>query len=165
MNLEKYHKTVSTIVGLLEKQNLWFETFEHEPVRTSEEAAQIRTGYSLDQGAKALILRVKKAGNQNYFIQCVIPGSKKLDSKSLTQLLGAKNIRFATAEEIATITDGIEIGGIPPFGNLFGLEVYVEKSLLNQEKIIFNAGDRSFSVGIRSRDYIQIVNPIITTLI
>ncbi|GIK83989.1 MAG: deacylase [Patescibacteria group bacterium] len=164
MNLEVYHPTVQAIVALLEKNNIRFETFEHEPVRTSEEAAQVRTGYSLQQGAKALILRIKMPGNQNHFAQFVVPGDKKVNSKVVTQLLGAKNIRFAHPEEIAEITQGIEIGGIPPFGNLFGLSVYVDTSLLKQEKIIFNAGDRSFSIGMKLKDYLDVVKPIVITL-
>ena len=165
MNLEKYHKTVRTIIELLESNSAWYETFEHEPVRTSKEAAQMRNGYTIDQGAKALIFRVKKAGGIVSFVQCVLPGSKRIDSKLLIKLLGSKNIRFANPEEIASVTDRIEIGGIPPFGNLFGITVYVEQTLLNQEKIIFNAGDRCFSVGMKSSDYLKIVKPIIETLI
>jgi len=57
--LSNYHPVVSQIIDLLEKNNCWFETFEHEPVRTSEEAAKIRTGYSINEGAKAIIIRVK----------------------------------------------------------------------------------------------------------
>jgi len=54
---------VSKIVELLESGGYWFETFEHEPVRTSEEAAGVRTGYSQAQGAKAMIVRVKKSAS------------------------------------------------------------------------------------------------------
>lgn len=161
MELDKYHKTVSIIISLLKESNAWFETFEHEPVRTSEEAAQVRTGYSLNQGAKALILRIKKSGSEKYFAQFVLPGGSKLDSKVIADIVEAKNIRFASKDEINKITDGIEIGGIPPFGNLFNIPVYVDKSLLDFDKIIFNAGDRSFSIGMKTDDYLKIVKPII----
>lgn len=165
MNLSNYHKTVSVIVQLLQDKNIWFETFEHEPVKTSEEAAQIRTGYSLEQGAKALILRIKETGGKRYFAQFVIPGNEKLNSKTLSALLKAKNIRFATASEIHEITQGIEIGGIPPFGNLFGIPVYIDPSLVKHEKIIYNAGDRSFSIGMKTKDYVTIVKPTVTELV
>ena len=165
MNPKKYHTIVGEIISLLEKQAIWFEKFEHEPVRTSEEAAQIRTGYNLSQGAKALILRIKKTGKKDYFAQFVIPGNKRLNSRAVTEHLDAKSIRFATAEELATITSGIEAGGIPPFGNLFNIPVYFDIALLNQEKIIFNAGDRSFSIGMKARDYLKIANPIIANFI
>ena len=57
--MDAYHLVVKKIISLLEDNECWFETFEHAPVRTSEEAADIRTGYSIEQGAKALIVRVK----------------------------------------------------------------------------------------------------------
>jgi len=164
MNLNNYHKTVSNIINLLDNNNAWYETFEHLPVKTSEEAANVRTGYNLNQGAKALILRIKKSGGEKYFAQFVVPGNEKFNSKLISKIVSAKNIRFATIEEITEITDGIKIGGIPPFGNLFGLPVFVDKSLLDDEKIIFNAGDRSFSIGMKTKDYINIVKPIIETL-
>jgi len=75
--LDKYHKTVSTIIDLLNKNNVWFETFEHEPVRTSEEASKIRTGYKINQGAKAIILRLKFRDKNKAFAMVVLPGDKR----------------------------------------------------------------------------------------
>lgn len=159
MNLNNYHKTVAQIIEILENKGSWFETFEHKPVTTSQEAASIRTGYTLDQGAKAIILRVKKSNTEKYFAQFIVPGSVRINSKLVTKLLEAKNIRFATKDELSKLTNGIEIGGVPPFGNLFKLPVYLDKSLLSHEKIIFNAGDRSFSIGMYLKDYLDIVKP------
>ena len=64
---------VSKIAELLESGGYWFETFEHEPVRTSEEAGKVRTGYSLAQGAKAMIVRVKKSTTDKSFVMLVLP--------------------------------------------------------------------------------------------
>ncbi len=55
-----YHPLTEKIKQILTENNFEFETFEHEPVRTSEEASKIRTGFTIDQGAKAIIVRVKK---------------------------------------------------------------------------------------------------------
>ena len=57
----EYHEITKKIIDLLTLKGAWFETFEHEAVRTSEEAAKTRPGYSLQQGAKAMIIRVKKS--------------------------------------------------------------------------------------------------------
>ena len=65
---------------------------------------------------------------------------------------------------MAQLTNGVQPGGVPPFGNLFGLEVVVDPQLLQNEKIVFNAGDRSFSVGMKSADYQRIVAPRIATI-
>lgn len=160
----EYHITVSKIVNLLKENGLWFETFGHEPVHTSEEAAKIRDGYTLKQGAKALIVRVKIT-REKYFAMLVIPGDAKFSSEKVKKLLSAKDIRFATEIEVNEITGGIQTGGVPPFGNLFGLRVIVDQSLFSNEKIVFNAGDRSFSVAMKSADYKTLVKPEIEVII
>lgn len=159
MKLHSYHPTVTTIVSLISQHNMWHETFEHKPVKTSEEAAAIRTGYSLEQGAKALLIRVKKSATHKFFVMVVLAGDKKFDSKKLTSLLGAKNIRFATVDEVTQITNGIQIGGVPPFGNIFSIPTYLDTSVTSHEKIIFNAGDRSFSIALKTQDYLQLNPP------
>ena len=161
----KYHKTVEDIKDLLLKNSLWFETFEHEPVRTSEQAAKTRIGYSLKQGAKAIIIRVKKSGGDKFFAMLVMPGDTRFDSNKVKTFMGAKDIRFATEDEVKEITEGVLPGGVPPFGNLFGLEVIVDPKLFENEKIVFNAGDRSFSIAMKSKDYRDLVKPKIETII
>ncbi len=160
-----YHKTAQTILNLLKKQDIWFETFEHEPVRTSEEAAKIRHGYSLHQGAKALIIKVLTKTGESEFMMFVLPGDSRFSNKKVKQCLNAKDIRFATPKEISDLTEGIQIGGVPPFGNLFNLKVMVDPTLLENEKIIFNAGDRSFSIAIKSEDYKKLVQPTLIDII
>src|SRR3990172_998834 len=117
----KHHPVAKQITDLLANNNCWFETFEHEPVRTSEEASKIRTGYTLHQGAKALIIRIKKSETDKKFITLVIPADLKFNNKKVKKMFNAKDIRFATQEEISNLTNNIQIGGVPPFGNLFNL--------------------------------------------
>ncbi|MBI2310245.1 hypothetical protein HYU90_00230 [Candidatus Collierbacteria bacterium] len=154
-----YHKVVSKIIDLLKNGGYWFETFEHEPVRTSEEAGKVRTGYSLAQGAKAMIVRVKKSATDKSFVMLVLPGDRRFDFAKVKQLFDAKDIRFATEEEVVKLTGRVLPGGVPPFGNLFGLPVVADPLLFENEKIVFNAGDRSFSVAMKSADYQKIVGP------
>jgi prolyl-tRNA editing enzyme YbaK/EbsC (Cys-tRNA(Pro) deacylase) len=173
----QYHRTVTDILELLSKNGCWFETFEHEPVVTSEEAAKLRHGYSISQGAKAIIVKIKGLDRhapvssglamtpKPEFVMLVLPGDKKFSGSKVKKLLDTKDLRFASEEEISKQTGGIKIGGIPPFGNLFGIRVFVEKTLLDNEKIIFNAGDRSFSVAVKKEDYLNIVRPEIEEII
>ena len=162
--LENYHPVTSKIAELLETNNMWFETFEHEPVRTSEEASKVRDGYTIDQGAKALIVRVKISNANKKFVMLVLPGIARFDVDKVKLLFEAKDIRFATEQEVDEITEGVKPGGVPPFGNLFDLEVIADPSLFENEKIIFNAGDKSFSVGMYSKDYKEIMNPQIESI-
>lgn len=164
-DFSQYHPVVSRITTLLSSNNCWFETFTHEPVRTSEEAANIRTGYTLQQGAKALILRVTTRENIKKYVMVVLPGDKKINSAKLKQELAIKDSRFATPDEVGQITDGVLPGGVPPFGNLFDLEVFCDKELLKNERIVFNAGDRQVSVAIKVEDYKLLVNPNLINII
>lgn len=105
-----YHPLTEKIKSLLLENNYWFEDFEHEAVRTSEEAAKVRTGYSLKQGAKALIVRIKINGEKKY-VMLVVPGDVKFDKKKVQEALHAKDMRFATEEEVSQITEGVKVGG------------------------------------------------------
>ena len=160
-----YHPTVKLLLDLLKKNNCWFETFEHKPVRTSEEAAEIRTGYSLEQGAKALIIKAKKNASTQFFVMIVIPGNSTFNSKSVKKLLGVKSIRFATPEEVAECTKGIQVGGVPPWGSLFSLQTYVDPTVLEHEALIFNAGDRRFSIAMKTKDYLELNSSLIADVI
>lgn len=161
----EYHEVVAKIVELLKNGGYWFETFEHEPVRTSEEAGKVRTGYSQAQGAKAMIVRVKKSSTDKSFAMLVLPGDKRFDFDKVKRLFEARDIRFATEEEVVKITDGVLPGGVPPFGNLFGLPVVADPLVFENEKIVFNAGDRSFSVAMKSADYQKIVGMQIAPIV
>ena len=160
----EYHPVVNKILDLLKKNDYWYETFEHESVRTSEEAAKVRTGYSLDQGAKAMIVRIKKSESDKKFVMLVVPGNLRFDERKVKDLYGAKDIRFASEEEVDRLTGGVLPGGVPPFGNLFNLETVVDPKLLLNEKVIFNAGDKRFSIALKSKDYLEAVKPQIVPI-
>ena len=96
------------ILALLEKHNIPYKLTEHEPVRTSEEAARIR-GAALKTGAKAMIVR----GKDDYHL-LVLPAYKHIDWKRVRALLHVSNLRFATEEEAETVAQA-KMGSVPPF--------------------------------------------------
>ena len=161
----EYHAVVRKIINILEGGKVWFEVFEHESVRTSEEAAKIRTGYSLKQGAKTIIIKAKTSSDLSSYFMLVLPGDKKFDSKKVKKALKIKDIRFATEVEVLLITDGVQPGGVPPFGNIFGLQVIVDPTLIQNERIIFNAGDRRCSIAMKTKDYVGMVKPAIESIV
>ncbi|HEV2339474.1 MAG TPA: YbaK/EbsC family protein [Patescibacteria group bacterium] len=160
-----YHKSVEQIIRLLESHDCWFESFEHEPVVTCKEAVKTRPGYTLEQGVKALIIRAKIPHIGKKFVMIVFPAHQKFDTKKVNRVLNTKDIRFATVDEVLQLTDGVQPGGIPPFGNIFSLEIIADKTLFEQEKIVFNAGDRRFSLAIKSEDYLKTAKPRIENII
>jgi len=110
----------------LREAGVAFEIMEHAPVRTSEEAARVR-GTPLEAGAKALVVRADER-----FVHCVLPAHLKADNALLRGLVGTRKLRFATPEELQTLT-GCAPGAVPPFGNLFGLPVLVDEALCRND--------------------------------
>ena len=140
------------IKQLLDENNIEYEFKEHQPVRTSEEAAAVR-GDDIKIGAKALIMKAN-----DRFVLCVLSAAKKLNSKKLKKILKTKNLRFATPEEVLQKT-GCQPGGVPPFANIFDLELLVDKSITENEFMAFNAGERTKSLRMKTKDYLNLLNP------
>lgn len=69
----------------------------------------------------------------------VMPADKKFDSTKAKLVQHMKDLRYASEEEVAAIAEGVKPGRVPPFGNLFGLQVATNPSLFNK-RFIFNAG-------------------------
>ena len=159
MMSEPLHPIAETIEKMLRDGGYWYERFLHEPVRTSEEAARVRPEYALKQGTKSLIVKGKLPKQGKRFIMIVVPGDKQFDKHKLRDATGYTDVRFAKEEEVHEITGGMLPGGVPPFGNLFGLPLFVDKTVFENEKVIFNAGDRRVSIGMKSADYRTLVGP------
>ena len=111
-------------------------------------------GEPLEVGGKALVLKVDSA-----FIVLVLSAARKLDSKRLRTALGARKIRFATREELLERT-GLVPGSVPPFGEpLLPLELVVDQSVLENERIAFNAGSLEESIIMSVEDWRRCAAP------
>ena len=153
------HPIVSSICLLLDEHGADYTYMEHEAGVTSEEMAAIRKDFSLSEGAKALILMTDPG-----FIQVVVPGDARFNNSKVRKVVHTKDIRFATSEELAALTDGILPGAVPPFGNLFNVPVYADEKLFANERIVFNCGERTASIAMKSDDYKKVVRPIIVDI-
>ncbi|MGZ9126056.1 MAG: aminoacyl-tRNA deacylase, partial [Candidatus Binatia bacterium] len=79
--------------------------------------------------------------------------------------LAARNARLATEDEFIARFPECEIGAMPPFGNLFGLKVYVDPALTKDEYIYFNAGNHVQTVRLKYTDFARLVQPQVARLV
>jgi prolyl-tRNA editing enzyme YbaK/EbsC (Cys-tRNA(Pro) deacylase) len=128
--------------------NVAFEKLVHDPVTTSEAAAGAR-GSRLEQGAKALIV---KANDKYYHL--IISAARRVDNNKLRKILGTNRVRFATPDELRTLT-GCLPGAVPPFGNLFDLPVLMDDALLAEEAVYFNCGSHTVSLRMARSDLVK----------
>jgi len=154
-------KVFENIVKLLNEKQVVFEHLTHEHVHKSKDAAKIR-GNSIEQAAKAIILKIKpkKSDTKYVIIQCVLSGNKKINFRILRNLLNLKSASLATPEEVLEKTD-CTIGSVPPFGVLFDIPVYADNSVFLEEEIVFSAGTHNDSIKMKSSDWRKVVKPII----
>lgn len=139
---------------LLDEHKIQYKCWNHPPVHTSEEAARVR-GTPLESGAKAMVLR-----SEGRFLMVVIAGDKKMDFKKVKQTIGSPRLTLATPEEVRQVT-GCIVGSVPPFGNLFRIPVYLDRSLLRSPIINFNAGRHGTSIAMNIEDYQKVVQPVL----
>ncbi len=150
-------KEFNSIIDFLNSKGVKFEHIVHEHVHRSEDAAKIR-GNKIEQAAKAIVFKIRKKKSEEYeFIQCVVSGHKRIDVKKLKGIFNLDNASLASPEEVLEKT-GCTVGSVPPFGILWGLRTYADKSILEQEYIFFSAGTHNDSVKIRREDYLFSVN-------
>ncbi len=95
------------------------------------------------------------------FRMVVLPASSRIDLRSLKDAMDVQDIRLATELEFKGIFPDSEVGAMPPFGNLYGMPVYVEQSLTRSPEIIFNAGTHEDTIRMKYADFSRLVEPIV----
>ncbi|MEJ2367051.1 MAG: YbaK/EbsC family protein [Acidobacteriota bacterium] len=140
---------------LLETGGADFREMEHPPTHTSEESAEAR-GEPMRIGGKALVLKIGED-----FAVFVLSAARKLDSKRVRKYFGLRGIRFASREELKELT-GLEPGAVPPFGRpVLPFDLYLDRSILLNERIAFNAGSLTRSIIMDREAYTALAHPTI----
>lgn len=95
----------------------------------------------------------------------VLPATYQVDLEKARAVLGAKEVRLAQEADFSQQFPDCEVGSMPPFGNLYGLPVYVDQSLAAEESIVFPVGTYTDTMMLKFADFDHLVHPHITTLI
>jgi Ala-tRNA(Pro) deacylase len=144
---------VKKLKDFLDKNNIKYVTMKHSTAYTAQEVAASAhiPGKEL---AKTVMVRV-----DGKMAMAVLPASYKVDFKQLKEAAGAKSVTLASEQEFKDMFPECEVGGMPPFGNLWGMEVYVAKSLAEDEEIAFNAGSHTELIRLAYADFETLVEP------
>lgn len=142
---------VEAITGYLEGAGVEHELIEHRPV-ISAAAEAGATHRPPDQVAKTIVLHDGSA-----YVIAAIPASERLDLHKLRELLGAtRKLHLATEDQIARDFPALEVGATPPFGPMVPAAEVIDRSLLEQERILCSAGDHRHSVLVDPHDVVRI---------
>jgi Ala-tRNA(Pro) deacylase len=147
---------IKKLQELLDAKKIKYQVLTHSTAYTAQEIAGLQhvPGRQL-----AKVVMVKRDGK---LIMTVLPATHRVNLTRLEQLLGGR-IELATEEEFRGLFPGCDVGGEPPFGNLFGLDVWVDLSLTKNDEIVFNAGNHWQTIRMRYEDYARLVQPQIAS--
>lgn len=78
-------------------------------------------------------------------------GDRKVSTKELARQIGCKKVE-PCKPEVANKHSGYLVGGTSPFGTKTGMPIYVERSILELDRIYINGGRRGYLVGIDPKE-------------
>jgi Ala-tRNA(Pro) deacylase len=130
----------------------------HSPAYTALETARL-SHLSGQELAKTVLVNV-----DGRMAMAVLPASYQIDFEMFRRSIGARSLELATEAELRALFPDCELGAMPPFGNLYGLPVYVAELLTEQDEIAFNAGTHSELFQMAYADFARLVRPMVIQL-
>ncbi|HSD64080.1 MAG TPA: YbaK/EbsC family protein [Ignavibacteriaceae bacterium] len=138
----------------LDENSVRYVTISHSPAYTAQEMAA-KAHLPGKEIAKTVLVKI-----DGKLAMTVLPGSYKINFEELKKVTGSDNVRLADEHEFIDKFPDCEVGAMPPFGNLYGIEVFVARSLAEDEEIAFNACSHSQLIKMSYADYEKLVKPV-----
>jgi len=137
----------------LDREKVKYISIVHSPAYTAQEVAASAhiTGREL---AKIVIVEL-----DGKMAMAVLPANRKIVMQDLREVTGSDEVKFASEEAFKQKFPDCETGAMPPFGNLYGMAVYVAESLTENTDIAFNACSHTEVIKMSFRDFERLVQP------
>ncbi len=144
---------ITRLTEYLDMHRIKYERLSHSAAYSAQEVAAKAhvSGWEL---AKTVVVVL-----DGDFAMAVLPASEQVEFEFLAEMAGAQEARLATEDEFVDLFPGCDLGAIPPFGNLFGMKVYVAPELAEDEKIVFSAGSHTELIRLAYEDFEWLVEP------
>jgi Ala-tRNA(Pro) deacylase len=144
---------VAKLKEFLDAQGVKYVTISHSKAFTAMEVAESAHVQGREM-AKTVVLNV-----DGKLAMAVLPAVQKVDLDLLRKNLGAASVELAREQDFRADFPGCEVGAMPPFGNLYGMEVFVEPRLAADLEIAFNAGSHTELIRLAFKDFERLVKP------
>lgn len=144
---------VQRLKAFLDKNDVRYVLISHSRAFTAAATAAI-THTPGKEIAKTVVVKV-----DGKLAMAVVPGSRHLDLKALEEELGARDVTLVSEDEFQNVFPDCELGAMPPFGTLYGLNVYVDSKLEDDPEIAFNAGSHRELMRMQYADYERLEHP------
>jgi Ala-tRNA(Pro) deacylase len=142
----------------LDSHNIQYVTIPHPVAYTAQGTAALAHVPSKEL-AKTVIVKIDGA-----LAMAVLPASYEVNLSLLRAGSRAETLGLAKESEFKESFPDCEIGAMPPFGNLYGMAVFVDESLTEDREIVFNAGSHSELIRLSYQDFEKLVRPTVLKL-
>lgn len=142
----------------LDDSGVPYEVITHGEAYTAQEIAE---SMHVKGGKLAKVVMLK---SEIGFIMAVVPADRVVDISKLRQAMNIKMAALAGESEFKSVFPDCDVGAMPPFGNLYGIPVSVDKSLAGDD-IVFQAGTHYEAIRMRFDDYKELVRPLIMSAV
>jgi len=137
----------------LNSRGIKYVSIQHSPAFTAPEVAASAHVAGRDF-AKTIIVKI-----DGTMSMIVLPANRRLVLSDLREALEIDRVKLATEQEFKDAFPDCEVGGMPPFGNLYNMPVYVAASLAEEPEIAFNAGSHTEIIKLAYADFAALVQP------
>lgn len=141
------------IRDFLDDHGIRYDTIPHVKTYTAQRTAQ---SVHMPGGEVAKTVIVKIDGR---LAMAVVPATEGVDLSHLKRVSGAKHVELASETEFERAFPECDLGAMPPFGNLYGMDTWVDLHVSRSDEIAFNAGTHTELIRMRYRDFERVVKP------
>jgi Ala-tRNA(Pro) deacylase len=141
------------VIEFLDSKGVHYEMSQHRPTFTAQQMAAEEHVPGMNVAKPVLVL----ADEKPYL--CVLPACCKIDMDTLKNQLKARRIQLADEEGMARLFGDCALGAEPPFGDLYGLETLMDKTLEDDPFIVFQAGTHELAIRMDLDDYKKLAKP------
>ena len=137
----------------LDSQNVSYEILHHSQAFTGQEVA-----HSLHVSGKVCVKGVVVGGDKKPIL-ALMPASNRLNFQQLKAALKASHLEMFPESELVKLFPDCDLGAVPPFGSLYGIDVWVDRAVASAEKILFCAGTHEDSIRMTYADFARLTQP------
>ena len=150
--------SLSRLRRYLDKNSIQYALIPHSPISAAEDLA-VSVHVPMRELAKTVMVKI-----DGELAMAILPASFRIDFESFKREAGVRSVKLATDGEFHNRLPECEIGTMPPFGNLYGLEIFVDGILSRNKEIVFNACSHHELVRMPWHDFVKLTRPKIIRL-
>ncbi len=139
----------------LDENNIKYVAISHSSAFTALEVAA-SAHFSGKELAKTVMVKI-----DGEMTMVVLPATNKIDFDLLKTVTNAEQVELAEEDEFISLFPNCQVGCMPPFGNLYNMQVYVAEALTTAEEIAFTAGSHSELIKLAYSDFAKLVKPVV----